>query len=264
MKQVEEFIVSPIEQELSFSAWCRKNNIKKIIFDGDDSLWMTRPVFRQKIKKCSDFLARIGIMSSEEWTSKIDEISNKLFEAHGVNPDRWDFVVDQLTDSYHLSNTYRDKSKNILSEIYTTPLKFINGTPEGLSFLKKINDVTFGIITHANRGWTHRKYQWLNLNKYIDPDDIFIVDENGHKTKESWQEGMDYFKTKPENCLVGGDSPRADINPVCKLGVRHCFLVQNSYDIWSLHQQPVDETKTMAIKSINDLRYLGKEIIYRH
>ena len=262
MRQVEEFAVSPIEQELSFKAWCREKDIRAVLLDGDETQWQTEWIFRNQREKCCDLLAETGIMPREEWKKKMIVINNELFETHGVNPDKFNIIVERLADSYVLDKKIQNKAKDILNEIYHIPPKFIDGTEEGLKFLKK-SGIQIGTVTHANAEWTRRKYNWLNLGRFYNWDDIFTVDENGQKTKESWQGAMKYFGVEPRHCLVAGDSPRTDINPVCELGVLNSFLVENPVEIWSVHQQPMDEIKTRKIKSIGDLRWLGKEVVYR-
>ena len=162
---------------------------------------------------------------------------------------------------FGLNGQAKSQLKQILAEMYQIPPKFVEETESGLAFLKSTG-IQMGIVTHANVEWTRRKFGWLGLERFLGWDDVFVVDENGHKTKESWMEAMNYFKVRPENCVVVGDSPRSDINPVCELGVRHCFLVKNKYDIWSIHQQPMDELKTRKVRSVNDLRWLGREVVY--
>jgi FMN phosphatase YigB (HAD superfamily) len=263
MRQVEEFAVSPIEQELAFGVWCREKGIKRILFDGDDTLWHIVPIFRGQMEKCYDLLADTGVMTRKEWKKKVTAINDELYEKGGVNPERFNLIVERLAESYPIDNIIQKRAKNILAEIYQIPPKFVEGTEKGLEFLKKVG-IPIGVVTHANENWTWRKYrEWLKLDRFLNWDDIFIVDENGHKTKESWRMSMEYFKVSPRNCLGVGDSPRSDINPLLELGVNHCFLMQNQYEIWSIHQQPVDEMKTKGIKSVNDLRWLGKEIVYR-
>ncbi|HBP50732.1 MAG: hypothetical protein US68_C0010G0021 [Candidatus Shapirobacteria bacterium GW2011_GWE1_38_10] len=263
MKQVEKYPLSPVEQELSFISWCRKNDIRKLLFDGDDTLWETKPRFNIQMEKCYDLLATVDIMPRENWKSEIISINDSLFEAHGVNPQRWNLLVEELALRYPLKPLVINQAKDIFSKIYTTPLPFVKGTEEALKFFRKIGKPDINIVTHAGKEWTWKKYHWLKLDRFLDWDNVYLVDENGHKTKESWLGGMDYFKVEPVNCLGAGDSPRADINPLCELGVEHCFLIRNSFDLWSLHQQSVDETKVRSIQSINDLRYLGAEIIFR-
>lgn len=262
MKQVEKYPLTPVEQELSFVSWCRENKIRKLVFDGDDTLWQIKLIFILQMEKSYRLLASSTSLSQEVWKKEITEINDSLFEAHGVFPGRWNLLVDELNHRHHLSSDVVARTKNIFSEIYTTPPSFINGTEEALKFFKKIG-IDTGIVTHANKDWTYRKYKWLQLDRFLNWDDVYIIDENSHKTKESWQQAFSYFRVNPVNCLVGGDSPRADINPTVNLGVRHAFLLQNSYELWSIHQQPVDENKVRTISSINDLRYLGVEMIFR-
>jgi FMN phosphatase YigB (HAD superfamily) len=262
MQQVEEFKVSPIEQELSFRAWCQENEIEGILFDGDDTLWQMVPIIRGQTEKCCDLLTQTGIMPKGKWKEEVVRLNDKLFETHGVIPSRWNMLVDMLADIYGLEESVQIETKKILADIYQIPPKFIEGTENGLQFLKKTG-MPVGIVTHANEEWTKRKFDWLKLENFFRWDEAFIVDETKHKTIASWEAAMNYFKIKPENCLVVGDSPRADINPVCELGVRHCLLVQNSWEIWSLHKQSVDELKTRGIKSAGDIRWLGKEMVHR-
>jgi FMN phosphatase YigB (HAD superfamily) len=264
MKQVEKFPfpVTNTEERLSFISWCQENEVRKILIDGDDTLWETAPIIRQAETRCSEILSQVCSGDPNFWLQELNQCNNLMFDLYGVNPRRWNFVVGELSKTHPIPVEVQRIMKRILTSIYHTPLRFIDGTELGLQFLKE-SQTEIGIVTHANKEWTWKKYQWLGLNRFISWDDIFLVDENHHKTKESWEEAMDYFKTRPENCLIDGDSPRSDINPCCDLGVRHCFLQQNNYQIWSIHQQEVDESKVKGIRSINDLRYLGAEIIFR-
>lgn len=114
----------------------------------------------------------------------------------------------------------------------------LEGAEEGLTFIKKTG-IPMGIVTHASRKWTKKKFEWLNLDRFLVWDDVFVVNQDTHKTSKSWQEAIQYFRLKPSKCAVVGDSPRSDINPAWEAGVRHCFLVENP-GLWSIHNQPVD------------------------
>lgn len=261
MKQVEVFKASTTVQMAAFDAWIAEKNIEMILCDGDDTLWRTRPIFMRQMMLSYDLLAKTGIMSREKWKMKVCEINDKLFEKIGVNPAGWSMVLDELKQ-YGLDDETRVKAEQTLMEIYQIPPKFIRGTERGLAFLNRVC-IPMKIVTHANEDWSKRKYNQLGLGRFIDWSDIYMVNENGHKTEIEWLEAMDHFKVRPRNCLVVGDSPRADINPVCKLGVENCLLILNGVIKWKPHQQPMDETKTRLIRSVNDLRYLGKEMVLR-
>lgn len=262
MRQVERWEVSSVEQELAFGVWSREREIKLVLADGDDTLWETIPIFIERMGECAEFLARAGILTRDEWLKEMERINNLLFATYGVNPKKMDMVVEQLGQR-GLDGRVQGEAKKILAAIYQTSPEFIEGTEAGLEFLKRTG-MPMGIVTHAGREWTWEKYkEWLRLDRFFDWENVFLVDENGHKTKDSWRAAMKYFGVEPENCLVVGDSPKSDINPVNDLGVRYSFLVRNPYGIWSIYQEPIDENKTMSVGSINDLRWLGREVVHR-
>ncbi|MDD3999070.1 MAG: HAD hydrolase-like protein [Candidatus Shapirobacteria bacterium] len=258
--QVESFHLSPVEKELRFDNWRRKNNIQLFLLDLDDTLSDTQSVFSTQISKACDYLAKNSpLLESKAWEKQIRSINDIFFEQYGVNPNRWNQVVDTLSEKYLLRSEVSLHTKEIFQDIYTTPLQFKTGAKEGLDFLKK-TDTPFAIVTHANTDWTWRKYEyWLKLDRYlVDWDDVFIVDENGHKTAESWQEALNYFKIKANNCAIVGDSPRSDINPATSIGIRHSFFVNNP-DSWSIHQQEIPQT-TIIINNLSEIA----NIDYQH
>lgn len=255
--QVESFHLSPIEKELSFINWCKKRNIKQFLLDFDDTICDTQSIFTKQISKVIKHLTEQSPLPGEvSWDKEIRTINDHIFEQYGVNPNRWNFVVDKMENKYLLHPKISSEIKEMFQEIYITPLQMIAGAKTGLDFLKKTN-TPMAIVTHANRDWTWKKYNWLKLNQYLDWDNIFIINENGHKTPQSWQEALNYFKLDANQCAVVGDSPRSDINPVSKIGVNHYFLVKNSTP-WSIHQQPVPP-QTKILKNLGELIEIGRE-----
>ena len=253
--QVEFSHRSPIEKELSFSNWTKKEGIKRILLDLDDTICPTRPLFQWKIHDACQFLYQAYPKKlPQDWRQEIQLINNQLFEKHGVNPNRWNLLVNELNKSNSISSDATTKILEMFNSIYSTPLPFLPGAQEGLSFLKKTNQ-PLGIVTHANRDWTWKKYNWLGLDRFVDWDDVYVVDENGHKTAESWYQSINYFRLKPNQCVGVGDSPRSDINPLMSIGVRHCFLIDDS-NLWSIHQQPVDP----SVRLINNLSQISDRI----
>lgn len=249
--QVESFHLSPVEKEYRFENWRRKNNIQLLLLDLDDTLGNTQSIFTIQISKACDYLAKnSSLLDREAWKEQIKSINDFYFEKYGVNPNRWNQVVDNLCNKYLLHSEVSSHTKEIFQDIYSTPLQFKVGAKEGLDFLKK-TETPIAIVTHANKDWTWRKYNWLGLDKYLDWDDVYIVDENGHKTPQSWQSALNYFKIQASDCAVVGDSPRSDINPATSIGIRHSFLVKNS-NSWSIHQQEVPK-ETKIINNLSEI-----------
>ena len=258
MRQVERWEVSAIEQELAFGVWCRREGVKIVLLDGDDTVWKTGKVFGGQIDKCLELLAGTGTASREEWRKRFGEADSRSFERFGVNPKRWPRLIDELGEGV-LPEKVRKMAKEILVKMYTTPLELTDLAEEGLGFLKKTG-VPMGIVTHAGEEWTRRKYEWSRLERFMEWEDVFLVSEDGHKTAKSWQEAMGYFGVAARECLVVGDSPRADMNATTELGTRHCFLMGEGIN-WAVHQQPMDEEIVRRIETLNDLRWLGREVV---
>jgi FMN phosphatase YigB (HAD superfamily) len=253
--QVEFSHRSPIEKELSFSNWIKKEGIKRILLDLDDTICPTRSLFQWKIHDVCQFLYQAYPKKlPQHWKQEIQVINDQLFEKHGVNPNCWNFLVNDLKKANSISRDTTNKILKIFNSIYSTPLSFLPGAEDGLTFLKKTNQ-PIGIVTHANRDWTWKKYNWLGLDRFVDWDDVYVVDENGHKTADSWNNSINYFRLKTNECVGVGDSPRSDINPLMSIGVRHCFLIDDS-NLWSIHQQPVDP----SVRLINNLSQISDRI----
>lgn len=249
----ESLTVSSIERELRFRSWCRANNLKLFAFDLDDTICLTRGIFRQVMSQAYDFLnSSIPAVPTDEWKTAVEGIDNRLFEQFGVKPKRWNYVVDELAKKYDLTNDISGRAKKIFASIYITPVVWAQGAESGLQFFKRAG-CPIGIVTHAGHEWTWRKYNWLGLDRFVDWDGVFWVDEKKHKTAESWQEAFRFMGVKPEEVAVVGDSPRSDINPAIELGVKHCFLVEDP-DQWSVHNQPVgpDVIRIMQLTEIPD------------
>jgi len=234
-------LLTPIEKELRFNVWRKEKGINRFLFDLDDTICGTRKVFRDCMSMAYDFLgSNAPIISKDKWQRLIEETNNRLFEQFAVNPNRWNMVVDELTKLYELPTSVQETTKQIFSQIYLIPPEILEGVEEGLGFLTKV-EAPIGIVTHAGSEWTWRKYNWLDLKRFVSWDDIFIVDENKHKTSKSWLDAVRYFGLKPEECAAAGDSPRSDINPAWEIGIRQCFLVEDPKQ-WAVHNQPVDKS----------------------
>lgn len=257
----EKLELSPIENELLFQLWCKRKGVDLFLLDGDDTIWQIQNVFRQYLSECYGFLTEnVPCLNGQQWKEIITQTDNAAFEKHSVNPLRWFYTMDEVANKTSLRKEIRDKAKKIIMQIYQTPPQFFEGSERGLEFLNKCG-IPFGIVTHANVDWTRQKFQWLKLDRFLDWEMVYIVDENRHKTTQSWQEAISYFGSQPERSAVIGDSPRSDINPARQAGVKHCFLVRGHIEIWSVHNQPVDP-QTITISSLEDLIGLGQEYLH--
>lgn len=259
--KIEGQELSPIENQLLFREWCKREGVNLFLLDGDDTIWKMIDVFRRYLADCYNYLAQNApFLTRQQWEIIIKQTNDAAFETHAVNSVRWRYVMNEVAQKTGLDSKISQQAEAILMQIYQTPVQFLDKAEGGLDFLKKTR-IPFGIVTHANRHWTWQKYQWLNLSRFLDWDMVYTVDENTLKTSQSWLEAINYFDALPESCAVIGDSPRSDINPACQIGVKHCFLIQGHVKIWSIHNQPVDQ-QTIVISSLGELIGLGQEYLH--
>lgn len=250
--------LSPIEHELYFKKWCKDHGVERFLLDGDDTIWGMAGIFREFMDECSGYLStNAPVMTRDQWRKNIQKVNDALFETHGVNPKRWESVMMQLASESGLTGAVRDGATDILMQIYQTPPRFLEGSEEGLDFIRRVG-IPFGIVTHANEEWTRNKFGWLRLNRFMDWENVYMINEDGHKTAERWGEAMSYFDTAPVNCAVVGDSPRSDMEPVYKIGVENFFLIDNGGIVWPVHDRPIDP-RTIRIANLSGLIGLGEE-----
>lgn len=253
MRTVKEYAAPQIEKELRFKDWCKTREIKFLGLDADDTLWATSPIFSKQMNLCFDFLGREApVLSREEWKNKIETINNQTFEKMGVNPKKWRFITAEALRPMGVREEIRIRAEEILMEIYKTKPQLLSGTEATLRFLNRC-EIEYGKITHAGTSWDKEKDLWTGLNAFFNDKNTFRIDENGHKTKDSWLEALRYFGVEPRNCMIVGDSPRADIIPAQEIGVRERMLVNNpDCSRWSIHDLPINE-QTIVVANIGEI-----------
>lgn len=228
------------EKAIAFSEALNRQGIKIILSDLDDTEILTASVFSLVLSDARKFLIeKVKIPTTEdELKEEMKVINSRLFENMGVNPDRWLYFVQELSQKYSLGKKVESRLEVMLAQIYNIPIPFAPGAEDLLQLIKQ-SKVPLKILTHANVEWTRRKYNWLRLDRFMKWDDIHIVSEDGHKTADSWLELISKTGYQPHECVVFGDSPRTDINPARSVGVKYCFLIDRM-DSWAVHHQPVD------------------------
>jgi phosphoglycolate phosphatase-like HAD superfamily hydrolase len=250
---MERLCITDIEHELRFCSWLKQNKISKILFDLDDTVCQTKHVFRQQMSECVEIFG-CEIDLKNEIRQDLVKTNNRIFEIHAVNPEKWSYVVSELQKRWQFSDEALKKALDALNQIYEIPLSFCPGVEKAFGFLKK-TQTDYGIVTNANKLWTWKKYQWLDLQRFLSWDDIYIVNENSHKIAQSWFDAASYFQTEPQFCAVVGDSPRSDMC-ASRVGFKHLFLVGADDDRWVVHNTDLPSVVT-KLDSAADIVHMG-------
>jgi|GEM_PF-3002582 len=256
MRKILDYSGTNELKQNNFKQWCDKRGISFFGFDADDTLWETIPIFVKQMDKCFDYLStELPVLSKQKWKERIELINNRLFETISVNPNRWKYVLDEALANIPLPEKTQIKALEILMKIYKTKPKIFKNTIKTIRFIKECG-IGVGVITHANEKWHLNKMKWTGLDKVIDKSNAYVVDENGHKTAESWESALSSFGVSPINCVVVGDSPRSDIIPAREIGAKETILVRKpDAHRWSVQNAELNDN-CYVVKHIGEIMNL--------
>ena len=220
--------------------------IEAVLFDLDDTLIYTGEIFSEQMQEYVSMVAEKINVEEKDLMAALRVINDEGYKRIGVNPKRWEAVVENLAMQFDRGETEIRENINVLLKIYSREPRIREGV-RGLLNVFQESGVKMALVTHANVEWTHFKLNRLGLWDYF--DSVVIVDENGHKKSDDWKKGMDSLKVDAEKCLVVGDSLEGDIRPEDELGARTVWLPNP----WVVTSQGKVPEKTVAINEIFDL-----------
>jgi len=224
----------------------KRLNIEAILFDLDDTLIYTSEIFILFMEKYSRVVGeKIGVGAMEMMLA-LQAINDEEYKTMGVNPKRWEAVVEKLVVKFSHGKKEILENLDILKTIYAVEPRMRTGVRTMLEILKE-SGIKLGLVTHANVEWTEFKLNRLGLWDYF--DQVIIVDENGHKKADDWERGMERMEVEPEKCLVVGDSLGGDVRPGDELGARTIYLPSP----WSVYRHGEVPGKTVVISEIFEL-----------
>ncbi len=223
-----------------------KLGIEAVLFDLDDTLIYTSEIFLRNMVQYSRVVSeKIGV-PEEEMMTALKAINDEEYKTMGVNPKRWEAVVEKLAERFGHGKEEILNNLVILMNIYSEEPRLRTGVRTMLEILKE-SGVKLALVTHANVDWTEYKLSRLVLWDYF--DQVVVVDENGHKKSEDWKRGMDGMGVEPEKCLVVGDNLGGDILPGDELGARTAYLPSP----WLVYRQGEVPERTVVINEIFEL-----------
>lgn len=235
-----------------------KLEIEVALLDLDDTITgNTHEVFATQMKVFSQFA--FSIVGSPYVLSEIESLMNRknkdAFKQHGVNPQKWGIVVREMATELGVPREELMKGLPILDKIYDTRITFAEGAEDILDSLA-IAQLEMYLVTHANVSWTWKKYEWLQLQRFIPPANVHIVSEDRHKGPLDWgRSGVFKYAPKnyayhPNNTMVVGDSLNGDIVAAHANGIRYKFFVQPKWEVYGEGEIPEN---TVVLNGISGL-----------
>lgn len=223
---------------------------KTILFDFDDTLIDTHPVFTEATSEVKHTLSNFLNIPYEEVSKVFEESLVKAYHEVSINPVKeWPTTIQNMRDHFDIPNDLAVKIIDRMYKVYTTPPKLLEGSLEVLEHFKK-DGYKLGLVTHAVEDWTHLKLSTHNLRQYF--DHIEIADMNRHKSKEDWLKAIKALDTHPEKVAIVGDNVSGDIKAGYDVGVRKLIWLQKTQG-WSVYTSGTLPEGTITIRNIKEV-----------
>lgn len=216
------------------TSWLGANGIEVVLFDLDDTLLNTHPIFDRQI----DAFIALAVSRLPEYQFKsllemLKEINDQAFRTHGVNPNRWETVVVQMGErcGERAREVFNDGLPTLM-EIYQIVPPVLPGAIQMLNLFNQTG-VDMGLVTHANQKWTGLKLDNTGLRPFF--QHILVVDEDRHKGSNDWASAASLFDKGPDQGMAVGDNLRGDVIAAAEAGFKKIVWVDKK-DGWSMYR----------------------------
>lgn len=226
--------------------------VKRIIFDADDTLWENNIYYLQAANDFFRLLSRAGISQSEV-EKDFDELELKVVRERGYGSDNFVFILRKIFEKYYSKNGHKinhDQFNSIIDTFSRHPKRkpaLFPNVLETMEYLKY--GYTLYVLTKGDFEEQSGKIKLSGVCDYI--EDYFVPHE---KNDHTYTDLINRHSWKPEETCMVGNSPKSDINPALRTGM---YAIHIPYrDTWKLDKEPIDEKndRLMILNAFSDLR----------
>lgn len=246
--EIPESLVSKEEELREFRL---KHGLKVALFDFDDTLINTTPIFDQQTRKFAEScLIKLG--SREETVESIlasfENERDSLFPVHKFNPTKlWPALAQALGLKYSIDLT---ECVKILEDIYTIKPQLQPGAIETLETFTAAG-FRMGMVTHAKEEWTDFKLEAVGLKPWFEIIKVVPVDE--FKSAMHWKEALDEFEVEPEMALAVGDIVVGDMQAAREAGIKFLIHVPPGMRYYGRGNLPEGTNTALGIGNVVDV-----------
>jgi putative hydrolase of the HAD superfamily len=203
-----------------------------LIFDADDTLWENNIFFEDAFDRFCEFLNH-SRLTPDQIRAALDEIEIVNNKIHGYGARNF---ARNLAECYRhlcergIREPDVDRVMSFAEEILEAPMELIPGVEETLARLGEVHELT--LFTKGHPEEQDAKIDRSGLRSYF--DHCAVVKEKNAAAYRSLAEerGFDMNRT-----WMIGNSPKSDINPALKAGLRAVFIPHAR--TWTLEREEI-------------------------
>ena len=225
--------------------------LKLLIFDGDETLWSTTPLYRAAKVEFARLMRRhVGTECSTavETLERLDRENVKRF---GFSARRFPTSMAETyvrlvvstgqQPDFHL----RDRAQALAARVFKLPPRRITGTKQVLSTLRA-NGFAMALCTKGDDDVQQSRICASGVSRFFDK--VYVVPQ---KSAAEFVRILRELHVDPNEACSIGDSVRSDINPALELDMCAVWVQK---DNWSFEtERPVTTRRLNVISDLRDL-----------
>jgi putative hydrolase of the HAD superfamily len=225
------------------------NGRQHLIVDADDTLWENNIYFEQAFDEFCEFLSH-SRLSPAQVREVLDEMEMANAKIHGYGSANYGRNLAQCYQ--HLAERdIRDddlaKVMGFAARILDRPMEVMDGVAETLEYLSMRHDLT--LLTKGNFEEQKLKLDRSGLGIYF--GHTSVVKE---KDAQAYRSLVAERQLDPANTWMIGNSPKSDINPALRVGLKAVFIPHPH--TWGLEKEEVEdgEGRLLILENFAGLR----------
>lgn len=193
-----------------------------LIFDGDDTLWRTMPLYGQA-KKSFFQLMRLQGFSTKKVEAHFEKVDRSNVKTLGFSMRRFGISMQQ-TYRHFSRLARRPVRRSVDRKILAIRDHLFEAQPKLVPFAKNVlqslaSKNRLVLLTKGTTTIQRHRVSTSGLSHFFEK--IFIVK---HKDNDTFEEVLQSLKIKPGNAWSVGDSLRSDINPALRRGLNAIWI----------------------------------------
>lgn len=219
-----------------------------LIFDGDDTLWSTQPLYDAAKEALYQLVADAGL-SEADARAEFDALDLANVERLGFSPERFPLSMREMIGRL-TARAGRPADEALEAEAARIGRSVFQHTPvldpEAPAVLKGLGR-TYRLVlyTMGDSGIQHRRIEALELHPLFDH---VVVTED--KSADTLQNVIIELSLTPRSTWYIGNSLRSDIAPALEVGLRPIWLVRQT---WAYDHGPTPPPEVPIIHSLVEI-----------
>lgn len=205
-----------------------------IIFDGDDTLWSTMPLYDIAKQRFADCVAS-SISSADEAVRRLDEIDHANVATLGFSTERFPrSMVETYRVLCHEAGTLPELEAEARlidagRAVFTSPVVPFLDADDALNRLASRFDLV--LATKGDLQVQRQRVEQSQLSHFF--SEIHIL---ANKTEEEFQTILAAHDYQPSAAWSVGNSVRSDINPALRVGMSAVLVPRTT---WQFEDEPL-------------------------